>query len=208
MKPTRLFAHDPKAAPLPGQLPAGGHGLEVRHEGGRHVADLLGHDVARLLRHRHQRGHRLVVAPLLLLQTDVGIRPHSLYIKVKVELPGQNHSCCRRKVSWAASCRRSEAESSPPWRRRPGRRWCGSPSRTSPAEARCSASKQCCFMLNCSCCLCKVNNLQIKGGWCGLGHKLMPSRPRTVLSSSAIAITSYNPTHTPATTRQAYTNCQ
>ena len=140
MKPTSLFAQDPEAAPLPGQLPAGGHGLEVRHEGGRHVADLLGHDVARLLRHRHQRGHRLVVAPLLLLQTDVGIRHHSLHIKVKVELPGQNHSCCRRKASWAASCRRSEAESSPPWRRRPGRRWCGSPSRTSPAEARCSAS--------------------------------------------------------------------
>ena len=138
-------------------------------------------------------------------------RHHSLHIKVKVELPGQNHSCCRRKASWAASCRRSEAESSPPWRRRPGRRWCGSPSRTSPAEARCSASKQqCCFTLNCSCCLCKVNNLQIKGGWCGLGHKLMPSpsRPRTVLGSSAITITSYNPTHTPATTRQAYTNCQ
>ena len=81
----------------------------------------------------------------------------SYHIKVKVELPGQSHSCCHRKASWAASCRRSEAESSP-WRRRPGRRWCGSPSRTSPEEVRCSASKQCCFTLNCNCCLCKVNN--------------------------------------------------
>ena len=119
----------------------------------------------------------------------------SYHIKVKVELPGQSHSCCHRKASWAASCRRSEAESSP-WRRRPGRRWCGSPSRTSPEEVRCSASKQCCFTLNCNCCLCKVNNLQLKGGWCALGHKVMPSRPRTVLSS-AIAITSYNPTPRP-----------
>ena len=185
MKLTRLFALDPEAAPLPGQLPAGGHWLEVRHEGGRSVADLLGHDVARLLRHRHQRGHRLVVAPLLLLHTGIGIRhSHSLHIKVKVELPGQSHSCCHRKASWAASCRRSEAESSHLWRRRPGRRWCGSLSRTSPEEVRCSASKQCCFTLNCNCCLCKVNNLQIKGGWCALGHKVMPSRHRTVLSSA------------------------
>ena len=100
MKPTRLFAQDPEAAPLPGQLPAGGHGLEVRHEGGRHVADLLGHDVARLLRHRHQRGHRLVVAPLLLLRTDIGIRRPSQ------SLSRQSRATHLDKITVAATAKR------------------------------------------------------------------------------------------------------
>ena len=122
----------------------------------------------------------------------------SYHIKVKVELPGQSHSCCHRKASWAASCRRSAAESSP-WRRRPGRRWCGSPSRTSPEEVRCGAVQASSVVLRLiatAVCVKLTTNLHIKGGWCALGHKLVPSRPRTVLSS-AIAITSYNPTPRP-----------
>ena len=56
MKPTRLFAHDPEAAPLPGQLPAGGHGLEVRHEAPLVAAELLRVEVARLLGDVYDRG--------------------------------------------------------------------------------------------------------------------------------------------------------
>ena len=49
-------------------------------------------------------------------------------------------------------------------------------------------------------CVKLTTNLHIKGGWCALGHKVMPSRPRTVLSTQLSHRHNILQPHTPATT--------